>query len=503
MEDFAIMTQVPVLADLLRSKPAQAICLAAQGSCRRAAVVFGISVLCALAPSRAGGQTAPNIAALQGLAGVSTLLNSAAGRAALSANLKVTSDIQTGAAAQPLLMTFPEQQQQALRDSFITDGNATELADGLGTKLAEAYQAKAHYTDAKTFTSVSPSVADLIGYTNNLTKSDSNAAKYFFANATTDGRTGVSQAALAILAAAGGTTDVFGVAYDRRAGSPGANAFGNSRPFQTEPHLIAFRGDDYFGRPSHSLDWLRGPNANLMDSPSYPSGHTTYGYTEAILLAILVPQRYQQMTARAAEYGNVRIIMGAHYAMDVVGGRATALHAIAHLLENDPDYVGQTRANPAVDSMATPFLAKTIVITDYPRALSKARAELQAFLKDACGGSVASCAAADTGRFKNAAANEALYVATQTYRLPIVHSSTADVVEDVGKVAPEAGYLLTAAFPSLSLDEANAILTTTEGPGGGFLDDGSAFGIYSRIDLYAAAGRAATMAKTKQRQAAP
>jgi hypothetical protein len=39
----------------------------------------------------------------------------------------------------------------------------------------------------------------------------------------------------------------------------------------------------------------------------------------------------------------------------------------------------------------------------------------------------------------------------------------------------------------LSLDEANRILTETEGPGGGFLDNGSDFGVYSRLNLYRAA----------------
>jgi hypothetical protein len=34
-------------------------------------------------------------------------------------------------------------------------------------------------------------------------------------------------------------------------------------------------------------------------------------------------------------------------------------------------------------------------------------------------------------------------------------------------LTPEAGYLLTAAFPSLTLAQADAILTNTEGPGGG------------------------------------
>ena len=53
------------------------------------------------------------------------------------------------------------------------------------------------------------------------------------------------------------------------------------------------------------------------------------------------------------------------------------------------------------------------------------------------------------------------------------------------------------AFPKLSLEEANRILTETEGPGGGFLDDGSAFGVYSRLNLYAAAGRAAEMSRAK------
>jgi hypothetical protein len=46
----------------------------------------------------------------------------------------------------------------------------------------------------------------------------------------------------------------------------------------------------------------------------------------------------------------------------------------------------------------------------------------------------------------------------------------------------------------LTLEQADQILTETEGPGGGFLDDGSSFGVYSRLNLYAAAGRAAALA---------
>jgi hypothetical protein len=217
---------------------------------------------------------------------------------------------------------------------------------------------------------------------------------------------------------------------------------------------------------------------NLINSPSFPSGHTTYGYMGSLLLAILVPDRYQEMIVRGAEYGNDRVLMGAHYAMDVLGGRALATYDIAHLLANDPAYTGRS-------------LLGAPVIENYPAALKKAKADLESVLQMSCGDTIESCAKQDVSRFNNPAMNEAFYNATQTYGLPIVYSENIGKLEDVGALAPEAGYLLTAAFPALTLEQANRILTETEGPGGGFLDDGAAFGVYSRLNLYAAAGRAA------------
>jgi hypothetical protein len=190
------------------------------------------------------------------------------------------------------------------------------------------------------------------------------------------------------------------------------------------------------------------------------------------------------MIARAAEYGNDRIIMGAHYAMDVLGGRTLALYDMAHLLANDPKYVGKNLKD------GTPM-------NDFRAAVEKARTDVTATLRQACGNSIDACGRQDTGRLSNPAANEAFYAATQTYGLPVVYPRNAGVVEDVGKLAPEAGYLLTVAFPALTLEQADAILTETEGPGGGFLDDGSSFGVYSRLNLYAAAGRAAQLAGRK------
>ena len=445
---------------------------------------------------RAEAQTATNMAVLKGLASVSVLSNSTDGRAALAANFTVTGGIQTGVILQPILLPFDEQQQQALRDAFITDGNLTQLADGLGTALGGAYQALARYLGRERFTSISKSMSMVIAYANWTSGSDSNAAKYFFANGTTNGKKPVSDEAMAIFKAFHGEPDPFGRAYDRPAGTSGADAFGNSRPFQTEPVVLPIVGSDYLNVRASNEVYNRGPIANLINSPSFPSGHTTYGYMGSLLLAVLVPDRYQEMVVRAAEYGNDRIIMGAHYAMDVLGGRTVATYDLAHLLANDPVYLRrQAIVLGRAAATSEPVVPETI--EDFRSAVAAARADLTKVLLSVCRESVASCAGDDIGRFNAPAMNEAFYASTQTYGLPVVYPETANKQEDVGTLAPEAGYLLTAAFPKLSLEEANRILTETEGPGGGFLDDGSGFGVYSRLNLYAAAGRAAALSRTK------
>jgi hypothetical protein len=450
-----------------------------------------VAVLNALATFPAAAQSPTDIAALKGLAAVAVLGKTPEGRAALAANYAMTGGIQTGDVRQSILLPFAEQQQQALRDAFVTAGNFAQLSDGLGTTLGAAYQARAHCADWTHCTNISPAIADLIAYTNATSANNSNAGKYFLANGTTDGKTPVSAEAMAILKANGGDTDVFGKNYGLPAGAPGADPYGNSRPFQTEPTTLPIVGPDYFDVPSNNTVYSRGPAMNLLNSPSYPSGHTTYGYTGSLFLAILLPDRYQEMIARGAEYGNSRILLGAHYAMDVLGGRTLALYDMAHLLANDPLYTGRTYTGVTYTAVTT--------IKDFQSALKAARADLAAALEAACGKTLPECAREDIGRFSNPAASAAFYASTQTYNLPVVYSATANAIEDVGKLDKDAGYLLTAAFPSLTLEEADRILTETEGPGGGFLDDGSPFGVYSRLNLYAAAGKAAALThRTKQ-----
>jgi hypothetical protein len=437
-------------------------------------------MLCALQSVLATAQSATDLSVIKGLSPVAALSKTPEGIAALSANYTVTGGIQTGVITQSTLLPFAQQQQQALQDVYITGGNLAQLSDGLGTTLGSSYLARAHYVDRTHFTNLSQTVAGLISYALTTTGINGNSAKYFFANATTDGRTTVSAEALTVLTDIGGDTDIFGKSYHLPAGAAGADAYGDSRPFQTEPTVLAIMGHDYFNMPADNGVYNRGPLMNLTNSPSFPSGHTTYGYTGALLLAVLVPTRYQQMITRAAEYGNDRILIGAHYAMDVVGGRTLAIYDMAHLLANDPAYVGRT-------------LQGAPTIKDFRAAVKTARDEMTAALQAACGKTIRECSREDIGRLSNPAANEAFYAETQTYNLPVVYPANAGSLEDIGKLAPEAGYLLTVAFPSLSLEQADEILTETEGPGGGFLDNGSSFGAYSRLNLYAAAARASAL----------
>lgn len=429
-------------------------------------------------------QSQDHLAALKGLSPVSVLENTPEGKAALTANLKITGGIQNGDILLPTLLPFAEQRQQALRDAFITGGNLCQLSDGLGTALGSGYLARAHYIDHRKFTNFSPVVARVFSYALRVSGRDSTAGKYFFANGTTNGKTAASNEAMAILTQIKGHTDVFGRSYGFPAGSTGAGTYGDARPFQTEPKFAEYSGPDYFNSVASNTDYNRGPLMNLVNSPSYPSGHTTYGYTGALVLALCVPERYSQMMARGAEYGTDRILIGSHYAMDVIGARTLAMYDMAHLLANDPAYMEDVSKGDSA-------------ITDFRSALAAARAELRKSLESACGESIETAAQEDTSRFNHDSANEAFFKSTLSYGLPVVYGSQRDSRADVGKLAPEAGYLLTVAFPSLTLEQADQILTDTEGPGGGFLDNGSAFGVYSRIDLCAAASKASQLSQAK------
>ncbi|AIF48082.1 acid phosphatase [Dyella japonica] len=94
-------------------------------------------------------------------------------------------------------------------------------------------------------------------------------------------------------------------------------------------------------RPSVTSDQVHPLSKEKPDDWSYPSGHATFGYTTAILLANMVPERRAAIFARADLYAQHRITMGAHFPSDVEAGRLAGTVIGAQLLQQtdwQPDY---------------------------------------------------------------------------------------------------------------------------------------------------------------------
>ncbi len=66
---------------------------------------------------------------------------------------------------------------------------------------------------------------------------------------------------------------------------------------------------------------------------SYPSGHATMGYTAAVVLATLMPEKAGAIQTRAADYAYSREVCGSHYPSDTEAshalGTAVALELLA------------------------------------------------------------------------------------------------------------------------------------------------------------------------------
>ncbi|ADG78613.1 acid phosphatase [Tsukamurella paurometabola] len=209
------------------------------------------------------------------------------------------------------------------------------------------------------------------------------------------------------------------------------------RPFEVAPDRIHRYGDD---RPD-LYQSVRG-------SGSYPSGHTAWGYSEALILATLVPELGPQFLARGADYGRHRVVLGVHYPLDVIGGRILAQAAVA-------------------DALANPGFAA--LVTD-------ARTELREVLEARVGGTIGDVVACQKNYVSTDAA-AAAYRRDLTWGLPRV-SGDAPVQVPAGATA-----LLRAAHPGISDAQLRELLSRTATPAGYPLD---VSGGWQRIDLLSA-----------------
>ena len=73
------------------------------------------------------------------------------------------------------------------------------------------------------------------------------------------------------------------------------------------------------------------PEEHPMRGSSYPSGHSTRGWTVALILARVAPDRAEVVLKRAEDYMESRLICGMHFPSDVEAGHDVAIAVVSHL----------------------------------------------------------------------------------------------------------------------------------------------------------------------------
>ncbi len=105
---------------------------------------------------------------------------------------------------------------------------------------------------------------------------------------------------------------------------------------------VADRAKTYFRRPR---PWIANPHIHACSRnddalSSYPSGHTTMAFSMGAVLSRLVPERASAIMARAARYGQSRIVCEVHYRSDVTAGEILGL-VVAERLMTKPQFRSQ------------------------------------------------------------------------------------------------------------------------------------------------------------------
>jgi subtilase-type serine protease len=339
--------------------------------------------------------------------------------------------------------------------------------------------------------SVLPNTVNLLSTAySSFTSTDLGMAKFYFANGTTNGTTTAVAPAGFTLPTFNGlpntTNNVYDTAYGVKNTDPGQNIYGSSRPIQVRPptgpapHINAFDPTAISG---------------LTTNPSFPSGHTTYAYTDSILLGMLTPELYQSSLSRGSQFANSRIVLGVHYPLDIIASRSLASYDLSQVFTN-PDYINNA--------------ATTGTAIDLPSSFTSAAPELNAYLSAGCGASVASCAASQTNPYAPSAANAATYANNLTYGLPTLSFNQAPQ-QAAPAGGPDASILLATIYGGSSAT-AKALANAANGgtDGSGLLGNlstntvnqiivntetnalaafyGTSLSYWSRINLYAASG---------------
>jgi hypothetical protein len=220
--------------------------------------------------------------------------------------------------------------------------------------------------------------------------------------------------------------------------NPVKTYFANPRPYVAFPLKLKYRDK---------------PNGNAWagQDGSYPSGHTSQAFWQGTALATMLPELAPQILARASDAGNNRIIMGAHYPLDVMAGRMMG-QKIVERRWSDPEF-------------------RTL--------FEQASTELRTVLEAKCGATLAVCIAKDKPYLTTKQALE-VYEQRMSYDFPRVGDTGQPMTVPAG-----AESLLISSHPDLTPEQRRQVLALTAIDSGEPLDEGTE-GSWQRIDLPAA-----------------
>lgn len=196
----------------------------------------------------------------------------------------------------------------------------------------------------------------------------------------------------------------------------------------------------------------------------FPSGHSAEAWRDALPMAYLFPQRFQELITRAMELGDNRIVAGMHSPLDVMGGRIQATAVVAYALNKT-----------SMDKAATFKL-----VQDYLRSQT-GTADFNALYDKAHSTASTDKSNVNYDRFADYAANKSFYNKRLTYGFARDLANSGKE----GSVPKGAEILLETRLPYLSAEQRRVVLKTTQIDSGYPLaNDEEGWG---RLNLFAAA----------------
>lgn len=162
-------------------------------------------------------------------------------------------------------------------------------------------------------------------------------------------------------------------------------------------------------------------------SLSFPSGHSRLAFLEGVSLAVMLPEVAPQIMARSAEIANYRAILGVHYPLDILGGRAVATRMVAYRLHDDV----------------------------WKAKFDAAKTQLRNAIEAHCGMTIAACVASNPPTLSDASA-------TTAERDKLTYGFTRIGAAGQSFQAPDYSYeLLADAFPTKTQAELEGVLQST------------------------------------------